>query len=551
MKSPTLLRASFAALIGVLLPLAQSNLFAQQPWAQYLQYSQPGYDQPSYAQPNSYAGQYAPNPQPAYPQPSYGQPNYGQYGYAQPQPYAQQPYPSSSPDYAPAYPQPSAPQPDYSQNQPQQQPFNPDQLEQLVAPIALYPDTLMAQILAAATYPAQVVAADHWLQSQQWASPDQIAAGADAQANWDPSVKALTAFPQVLAMMDHDLQWTTDLGNAYYNQPQDVLQTVQVMRQRAENAGTLQNTPQEAVTNDQGYIELAPPNPQVVYVPTYNPWAVYGQPVSPYPGFSLMGAIGSALGTALRYGGGIGMAAFSHTSFGWMGWALSWLTQSVLFNHSNYYSHSTSVAHWGGSRNGMSAFSRAGTSGFQGSYGRQQAYSRTQENYSRPGNSYYAQGRPSEAPYRAYVAPQNNYARPAPQTYENRSYDNRTYAYNRQPQIAMPARPQPYSAYTRSGGSNFYSNPRPEYAVRPATPYAAAPRSDFSQRAYTGDRAYAAPYSRSFAESAPKPEHSGGFHLFGGHHESEKSFGGGKAPKFSGEKHSGGGSHHGGSGHHR
>jgi hypothetical protein len=537
MTSPTLLRALSAALVSILLPLAQANLLAQQPWAQYPQYSQPAYSQPGYGYP-SYAqpSQYAPSPQPAYPQS-----------------YAQQPYPSPSPDYAPAYPQP-----DYAQAQPAPQPFNPDQLEQLLAPIALYPDTLVAQILAAATYPAQVIAADHWLQSQPWASPDQIAAGADAQTNWDPSVKALTAFPQVLAMMDRNLQWTTDLGNAYYNQPQDVLQTVQVMRQRAERAGTLQNSAQEAVTYDQGYIELAPPNPQIVYVPAYNPWAVYGQPVSPYPGFSLLGAIGSVLGAALHYGPGIATAAFSHTPFGWAGWALNWLAQSIFFNHSSYTSHSTSVTHWGGSRNGSSAFSRAGPSGFHGNYGRQQAYSRPQENYSRPGNSYYPQSRPAEAPYRAYIAPQNNYARPAPQTYENRSYDNRsydnrTYAYNRPPQVAIPARPHPYSAYTRPDGSSFYGNPRPEYAVRPATPYAAAPRNDFGQRSYLSERAYAAPSGRAFAEPAPRQEHSGGFHLFGGHHDSEKSFGGGKAPKFSGEKHfGGGGGHHGGgSGHHR
>src|SRR6202044_3921800 len=125
----------------------------------------------------------------------------------------------------------------------------------------------VAQILAASTYPAQVIAADNWLHAQGYASPDQIAYGADAQANWDPSVKALTAFPQVLDMMNHDLRWTTDLGNAYYNQPQDVLQTIQVMRQRAQSAGTLQSTPQEAVSYNQGYIQLAPTNPQVVYVP--------------------------------------------------------------------------------------------------------------------------------------------------------------------------------------------------------------------------------------------------------------------------------------------
>jgi len=93
-------------------------------------------------------------------------------------------------------------------------------LEQLVAPIALYPDTLVAQMLAASTYPAQVVDADRWLQALGNASPYQIAGGADVQ-NWDPSVKALTAFPQVLAEMDRNVQWTTGLGNAYYNQPQD------------------------------------------------------------------------------------------------------------------------------------------------------------------------------------------------------------------------------------------------------------------------------------------------------------------------------------------
>jgi hypothetical protein len=535
MTSPSFLRAASAALVSILLPFAQANLFAQQPWTQNPVYSQPAYGYPSYPQPSQYApSQYAPSPQPAYSQP-----------------YAQQTYPSPSPNYAPAYPQEPY-QPDYSQAQPAQQPFNPDQLEQLLAPIALYPDSLVAQMLAAATYPAQVVAADHWLQSQPWASPDQIAAGADAQTNWDPSVKALTAFPQVLAMMDRDLQWTTDLGKAYYNQPQDVLQIVQVMRQRAENAGTLRNSPQEAVTYDQGYIELAPPNPQVVYVPTYNPWAVYGQPVSPYPGFSLLGAIGSVLGAALQYGPGIATAAFSHTPFGWAGWALNWLAQAIFFNHSSYSSHSTSVAHWGGSRNGSSAYSRAGPSGFQGNYGRQQAYSHQQGNFPRQGG--YGQNRESETPFRAYPAPQNYENRSYDnRAHDNRAYENRTYAYNRQPQMAIPSRPQPYSAYTRPGGSNFYGNPRPEYAVRPAAPYAAGPRSEFAQRSYQSERAYAAPSSRAFAESAPRQGHSGGFHLFGSHHDSEKSFGGGKAPKFSGPKHSGGGGGHhgGGGGHHR
>jgi len=167
-------------------------------------------------------------------------------------------------------------------------PLSTEQLEQLVAPIALYPDTLVAQVLAAATYPDQVVDADHWRQAQGNAGPDQIAGGANTQT-WDPSLKALTAFPQVLAEMDQNIRWTIALGNAYYNQPQDVLDVIQMMRQRAQAAGNLQSTPQESMSYDQGYIQLAPVNPQMVYLPTYNPWTAYGEPIQPYRGFSLDG----------------------------------------------------------------------------------------------------------------------------------------------------------------------------------------------------------------------------------------------------------------------
>src|ERR1700738_452591 len=124
------------------------------------------------------------------------------------------------------------------------------------------------------------------------APPEQIAAGASEQGGWDPSVKALTAFPQVLGILAGNLQWTTGLGNAYYNQPQDVLQTVQVLRGRAEQAGNLQSTPQEQVVDNPGYISVAPANPEVVYVPEYNPWVVYGAPVAPYPYFTLGAEVG-------------------------------------------------------------------------------------------------------------------------------------------------------------------------------------------------------------------------------------------------------------------
>jgi hypothetical protein len=179
-------------------------------------------------------------------------------------------YGSNQPQYPQDYPQQQQAYGNAPQQQgygPTQPPLSPNDLTQLLAPIALYPDALVAQILTAATYPAEVSAADQWRRSMGNAPADQIAAGADAQTTWDPSVKALTAFPQVLDNLAGNLQWTTALGNAYYNQPQDVLQTIQVMRQRAQEAGNLQNTPQEQITDNGGYIDIAPANPQVVYVP--------------------------------------------------------------------------------------------------------------------------------------------------------------------------------------------------------------------------------------------------------------------------------------------
>jgi hypothetical protein len=415
------------------------------------------------------------------------------------------------------------------------------------------------------------VGADHWLQAQGYASPDQIAYSAGAQP-WDPSVKALTAFPDVLALMDRDLQWTTDLGNAYYNQPQDVLQTIQVLRQRAQGAGTLQSTPQETVSDNQGYIQLAPQNPQVVYVPAYNPWDVYGQPIQPYSGFSLLGSLASFAGSAaLRFGPGIAMGAFNATPFGWATWALNWLTQSVLFHQSNYVSQSTSVAHWGNQRNSFQHQPPSPQNGFN----------RTPGNGSRPGEGYDRYNRPSPQqsfdgqpnrtpqPYSAYRSPeenrflgqqdrgyqqQNNYARPAPPTY----------AYNRpQPQAAMPARPQTYGRPDAGYGSNFYGNRSPAYPTRPATEFprqqqsfrAPAPQyNNFAQRSYSQPYSDGRSYSGGRNSEEPKPEHSEGFHMFGGGHNGESAHTAYRAPKeYKAPKapkgYGGGGGHHSGGGH--
>src|ERR1043166_2214600 len=127
----------------------------------------------------------------------------------------------------------------------------------MVAPIALYPDALVAQILAASTYPTEVIQADRWLQQHSYLQGEQLAAAVDQQS-WDPSVKALTGFPSVLANLDENLSWTEALGDAYFNQQQDVLDAVQVMRRRAEDAGNLQTTPQERVVNEESTIVIEP-----------------------------------------------------------------------------------------------------------------------------------------------------------------------------------------------------------------------------------------------------------------------------------------------------
>lgn len=233
------------------------------------------------------------------------------------------------------------------------QPLTPDQLDQLVAPIALYPDILIAQTLAASTYPTQIVDADRWLQTQTGASPQQIASKVNGQS-WDPSVKALTAFPTVLAQMDKNLDWTTNLGNAYYNQPQDVMGAIQTMRQRSQASGNLKATPQQTVSTQNGNIVIAPTNPSLVYVPVYNPWAVYGAPLAIYPGFYYAPPPGVVFGSglAIGFGIGIGIGVFAHWGWGWNNWRLGWHSRAVVFNHATYFTHSRTVINHGFNRPG-------------------------------------------------------------------------------------------------------------------------------------------------------------------------------------------------------
>ena len=216
----------------------------------------------------------------------------------------------------------------------------PEQLQQLVAPIALYPDSLVAQILAASTFPEQVVEADRWLQANPGLKDDALAQAVD-QKTWDPSVKALTAFPSVLGNMDKNLSWTSSLGDAYYNQQQDVMDAVQVMRQKAQVAGNLKSTDQQTVTSQDSTIQIQPASPDVVYVPAYDPWLVYGYPVVAWPGWYPYPGIWFD-GPFLSWGGpGFGIGFFGGFGWGWGGWGFDWHNHYAIYNHNRYYSHST------------------------------------------------------------------------------------------------------------------------------------------------------------------------------------------------------------------
>jgi len=218
-----------------------------------------------------------------------------------------------------------------SQPQPPAQPppaqLTPQQLQELVAPIALYPDALVAQILAASAYPTQIVEADRFLQQNPNLKGKALADAVDQQ-DWDPSVKALTQFPSVLTNMDKDLGWTSELGDANYNQPQDVMDAIQFMRQKAQQAGHLNSTPQQTVTNQGGTVVIQPENPQVVYVPEYDPELVYGYPVPLWPGFYPWWGIS---GPFISFGIGFDLFPFFGFGWGWPVWGFHWGFGGGLF----------------------------------------------------------------------------------------------------------------------------------------------------------------------------------------------------------------------------
>jgi hypothetical protein len=156
--------------------------------------------------------------------------------------------------------------------------------------------------------------------------------------SWDPSVKALTEFPSVLANMDKNLSWTSTLGDAYFNQSQDVLRAVQVMRKRAQDAGSLKTTAQQTVTTKEQTIIIEPANPEIVCLPVYDPWIVYGTPLLAYPGYLDAGFF---VGPGVWFSVGFPIGPW-HSRYRWVwhNWGLNWRDRVVIYNHDLYVSRS-------------------------------------------------------------------------------------------------------------------------------------------------------------------------------------------------------------------
>ena len=341
------------------------------------------------------------------------------------------------------------------------------ELQELVSPVALYPDVLVAQILAGSTYPTEVVEADRWLKQNRNLSGDQLAAQVNQQP-WDPSIKSLTQFPTVLQTMNDNLAWTSALGEAYYNQPADVMTAIQVMRKMAIDAGTLKSTPQQKVEVEpvpsaaqggaqpsvQQTVIIQPVQPNTVYVPQYNPTRAYGAPVQAPPGYSGSDLL---LTGVLSFGAGILLGSLINN--GHNDWGCNWYGHgssgsSVRYNNNVYVTNNTVYA------------GRAPGAGYPG-------YRPPNTGYPRPGYPPrpvpYAGARPPYNGSGGYNRP-NNAAIPATRPYNPATA--KPYAANN-PNLTKPNFPKASTLPNNPGTSNLnrkdVPKKQPNQPVSPAT----------------------------------------------------------------------------------
>ncbi len=413
--------------------------------------------------------------------------------------------------------------------------LSPEQLDILVAPVALYPDPLLGQVLAASTYPLEIMEAQQWLQHNRNLQGAQLLDAAKQQ-NWDPSVQALVAFPEALNLLSDDIRWTTDLGNAFLAQQSDVMSAVQAMRGRAQANGRLQSSPEQVVTMDteggQNAIEIQPANPQVIYVPVYQPEYVYGPPAwGAYPDLWYPSGFGFGFG----FGAGILIGSLFSGWGGWSGWGwgCGWFGRGLFVNTgffnrygfrggfggrfaSGGFGGRTAWAHNPGHRMGVPYSSQAVASRFNAN--RFSGGSRLNG-----GSGFNGGSRFNGSGYGGGRTPSNGYAgsyRQASPTYGGRS------AFQGYGSTA-----QSYRGYNSAQAYRGYNSAQ---AYRGGTSYnrSFTPAYSRSGQNYSASRSYSAP-RQSF--SAPRSS-GGGSHFSGGHS-------GGGGGHSSGGGHSGGGHH--------
>jgi len=219
----------------------------------------------------------------------------------------------------------------------------PDQLDALVAPIALYPDELLSQTLVASTYPLEIIQLQQWLERNKGLK-DKALADAVSKQPWDPSVQAMAALPDLVKRLADDIQWTTDLGNAFLAQQGDVMNAIQRMRVKAQGTGALTSNEHQKVETEavdgKNVIVVEQANPEVVYVPSYNPTAVYGPPVYPYPSIYYPPYSGVVAASAISWGVGLAMGAA--WGGGW-GWGFGWGHNDIDINRNNTFNRNANI----------------------------------------------------------------------------------------------------------------------------------------------------------------------------------------------------------------
>jgi Protein of unknown function (DUF3300) len=218
-----------------------------------------------------------------------------------------------------------------------------DQLDSLVAPIALYPDPLLAQTLAASTYPLEIIQLYQWLEKNKDLK-DKALVEAVSKQTWDPSIQAMAALPDVVKRLADDIQWTADLGNAFLAQQNDVMEAVQRMRKKAQETGNLKSGEQvkveTKVVETKEVIIVEQSDPQVIYVPSYNPTVVYGAPIYPYPPIYYPPPGYYAAGAAISFGVGVAMGAA--WGGGW-GWGCGWGNNDIDINVDNNFNRNSNI----------------------------------------------------------------------------------------------------------------------------------------------------------------------------------------------------------------